>query len=314
MGRLRTGNRGRTRPHLSKRATVFKAGETYTLIIARSGSEGARKYSLPVVLTSVVGLLGGVLFLSFLFSMLHYWWMAERTVHVVQLETEVARMRQENAGLRAVSGKLTDQISSLEVTATRLKFLSENDDDGMGGAGGPGQAARPLLTLDHGDLLKRFRTLDGRRMTLESELRRFQDYYTTRSILQSALPTVMPVRGYPSGGYGYRSDPFTGNREFHPGVDISAPRGAKVVATSDGEVTRAGWHHGYGRLVSLRHRFGIVTRYGHLAEVNVKVGQKVQRGDIVGYVGSTGRTTGPHLHYEIQLGSRPLNPVRFFRY
>lgn len=293
---------------------MFKAGDTYTLIIARSGREGARKYSLSVALTTVIGLLGGVLFLSFLFSMVHYWWMAERTVHVFELESEVARMRQENAGLRAVSGKLTDKISSLEVTATRLKFLSENDDDGFGGAGGPAKVARPLLTLDHRDLLKRFRTLDGRRMTLESELRRLQDYYTTRSILQSALPTLMPVRGYPSGAYGYRKDPFTGNREFHPGVDISAPRGAKVVATSDGEVTQAGWHHGYGRLVTLRHRFGIVTRYGHLNEINVKLGQKVQRGDIVGYVGSTGRTTGVHLHYEIQLGGRPLNPVRFFRY
>ena len=143
-------------PIVQRQATVFKAGDTYTLIIARSGREGARKYSLPVVLTTVVGLLGGVLFLSFLFSMLHYWWMAERTVHVVRLETEVARMRQENAGLRAVSGKLTDKISSLEVTATRLKFLSENDDDGLGGAGGPARVARPLLTLDHSDLLKRF--------------------------------------------------------------------------------------------------------------------------------------------------------------
>ena len=238
---------------------MFKSGGSYTLIIARSGREGARTYSLPVLLTTVIGLLGGVLFLSFLFSMLHYWWMAERTHHVLELETEVARMRQENAGLRAISGKLTDKISSLEVTATRLKFLSEDDEDGFGGAGGPARVARPLLTLDHGDLLKRFRTLDGRRMTLESELRRLQDYYTTRSILQSALPTLMPVRGYPSDGYGYRRDPFTGEREFHPGVDISAPRGAKVVATSDGEVTQAGWHHGYGRLVSLRHRFGIVT-------------------------------------------------------
>ena len=301
-------------PIVQKKAAVFKTGETYTLIIARSGREGARKYSLSVGLTTVIGLLGGVLFFSFLFSTLHYWWMAERTVHVYELEADVARMRQENAGLRAVSGKLTDKISSLEVTATRLKFLSENDADGFGGAGGPARVARPLLTLDHGDLLKRFRTLDGRRMTLESELRRLPDSYTTRSILQSALPTLMPVRGYPSDGFGYRSDPFTGKREFHPGVDISAPRGAKVVATSDGEVTHAGWHHGYGRLVNLRHRFGIVTRYGHLAEINVKVGQKVQRGDIVGYVGSTGRTTGVHLHYEIQLGGRPLNPVRFFRY
>ena len=79
---------------------MFNAGDTYTLIIARSGKEGARKYSLSVALTTIIGLLGGVLFLSFLFSTLHYWWMAERTLHVVELEAEVARMRQENAGLR----------------------------------------------------------------------------------------------------------------------------------------------------------------------------------------------------------------------
>ena len=95
--------------------------------------------------------------------------------------------------------------------------------------------------------------------------------------------------GCPSGGFGYRIDPFSGERDFHPGIDISAPRGNKVSATADGVVINAGQKFSYGNLVTLEHKFGISTRYGHLDRYSVEVGQKVKKGDIIGYVGSTGR-------------------------
>ena len=292
---------------------MFKVDKAFTLIVAAPGTRWARRYSLPVGLVATIGFLGSVLAVAFVFSTLHYYHMWKRTGEFSQLKNDMEQARRENAGLRAVSGKLNEKISSLEVTATRLKFLSESDEDGLGGIGGPSTVASPLLTLNHRDLLKRFRTLDQRRITVETELRRLQDHYTTRSILLAALPTLMPVRGYPSDRFGYRHDPFTGKKNLHPGLDISAPYGAKVLATGEGEVAHASRQQGYGRLVRLRHRFGISTRYGHLAEITVQLGQKVKRGDVIGYVGSSGRTTGPHLHYEVRLSGQPLDPLRFFQ-
>ena len=134
-----------------------------------------------------------------------------------------------------------------------------------------------------------------------------------QSLLADAVqPTGKPVRGYVSSGFGYRKSPFTGKREHHNGIDIVAPRGAAVVATGDGKVTHAGWRNSAcGRSVTLQHRFGFVTRYCHLDKVRVKVGQQVWRGNTLGYIGSTGRSTGPHLHYEVHRNGRPQNPAPF---
>ena len=134
-----------------------------------------------------------------------------------------------------------------------------------------------------------------------------------QSLLADAVqPTGKPVRGHISSGFGYRKSPFTGKREHHNGVDIVAPRGAKVVATGDGTVIRAGWLDGScGRGVKLQHSFDYITTYCHMSRVRVTVGDRVRQGAIIGNVGSTGRSTGPHLHYAISRKGRSLNPKSF---
>jgi murein DD-endopeptidase MepM/ murein hydrolase activator NlpD len=118
----------------------------------------------------------------------------------------------------------------------------------------------------------------------------------------------MPVAGWFSHGYGWRKDPFTGEREFHRGVDIVAPAGTDVAAPADGIAARAGRFAAYGKSIDLSHGHGYVTRYGHLSEVLVRPGQRVRRGEVIGRVGSTGRSTGPHLHYEVFRDGRRVNP------
>jgi murein DD-endopeptidase MepM/ murein hydrolase activator NlpD len=132
-----------------------------------------------------------------------------------------------------------------------------------------------------------------------------------QQILANATPSIWPTTGWLTSSFGGRRDPFTGGRDYHAGLDISADRGKPVRATADGTISEAGWSGNYGNMVLVGHRFGLSTRYGHLSHLAVRPGQTVRRGDIIGFVGSTGRSTSPHLHYEVLLNGQAINPLRF---
>jgi len=130
--------------------------------------------------------------------------------------------------------------------------------------------------------------------------------------VDSGMPSIWPVAGAIRGGFGVRHNPFGGRgSEFHKGQDISAPYGSQVIATADGIVVIAGWLRGYGNVVYVDHGNGISTRYGHLSRIDVTVGQVIKRGDYLGLVGSTGRSTGPHLHYEVRIDGQATNPIPY---
>jgi len=124
-------------------------------------------------------------------------------------------------------------------------------------------------------------------------------------------PIGFPVRGRITSTLGWREDPFGNGYEYHTGIDIEAHYGAPVYATAEGIVVYAGWYSDYGRAIIIKHPSGYKTLYGHLSKIKVKYGQKVKAGEIIGYVGSTGRSTGPHLHYEVRLGSKYVDPLKF---
>jgi len=129
-----------------------------------------------------------------------------------------------------------------------------------------------------------------------------------------AIPSSMPVSGTDlTSGFGVRSDPFRGRAAMHAGVDLAGPRGAPIYATADGFVGRSQWVSGYGNLVEINHGSGIQTRYGHLSRSMVRVGQRVKRGDLIALMGSTGRSTGNHLHYEVRIAGKAVNPVPFMQ-
>ena len=126
------------------------------------------------------------------------------------------------------------------------------------------------------------------------------------------IPSIPPVNGIFSSGFGVRRDPFTGGFEFHKGVDLSAPTGTPVVATADGTVEKAEWNSGgYGNMVVINHGNGIKTLYAHLSKILVRKGQKVKRGQMIGLVGSTGKSVAPHLHYEVEVKGEAKNPLRY---
>lgn len=129
--------------------------------------------------------------------------------------------------------------------------------------------------------------------------------------ITAMLSGFWPVDGRITGGYGTRVDPFSGEGEYHTGMDMGAPVGTPVSAAADGTVTHAGWFNGYGRLVIVDHGNGYQTYYGHLSRVDVLEGQSLRQGEQVGAVGSSGHSTGPHLHYEVRIAGVPVNPYRF---
>lgn len=124
-------------------------------------------------------------------------------------------------------------------------------------------------------------------------------------------PSIWPVHGVLTSGFGWRSSPFGVGRDFHPGIDIAGPTGIPVVATAEGTVLAAGWDQGYGKSIRILHGEGLETLFGHLDSVVVSPGERVSRGEVIGYLGNTGLSTGPHLHYEILRNNRPVNPTRY---
>ena len=145
----------------------------------------------------------------------------------------------------------------------------------------------------------------------EKKFEEIRRYVRKKSTLMASRPTSWPVRGWISSDFGDRHSPLTGKQGFHTGVDIANDMGSPIRATADGEVSFAGWEGGYGKLVVVNHGNGYSTYYGHLSEIKAAIGKHVKRGDVVGLMGATGNTTGPHLHYEVRVFGAAVNPSKY---
>jgi murein DD-endopeptidase MepM/ murein hydrolase activator NlpD len=279
-----------------------------TFVVASSRDAKIYKFKIPHSI-AVAGSIFSILFLvtSFLAS-LHYAFLNYHVRDYDQVQSENGRLRAENGQFRATTGELEGRLVSLEVVSQKLKKMSGMDQQPSSTVGVGGASSLPGFLQS----AERLNYLGNRVEGLSSELQQLNDFYQRQNTLMAATPSIMPVRGYPTGGYGYRLDPFdSSTKDFHPGIDISSPYGSQIVATADGVVTFAANRFGYGNAVIIDHRFGMSTLFGHMSKIAVKTGQQIKRGDVIGYVGNSGRSTGPHLHYEVRLNDRPLNPMKF---
>ena len=212
---------------------------------------------------------------------------------------ENQRLRSTTAELHQRIDGISKQLSDFEARTRRLAIVAGLTDSVRGGVGGPGAQA----AADGG--------LRTQGAWLDSRLGLLEDHFSKRSVLIAETPTVWPVHGALNSGFGLRADPFTGQPAFHEGVDISTSRSEPVLATADGRVLRSGWAGEYGKAIEIAHGDRYTTVYGHLEETLVAEGQAVHRGDRVGLVGSTGRSTAPHLHYEVHVDGRAVNPLEY---
>ncbi len=181
---------------------------------------------------------------------------------------------------------------------------------------------KPILDSSKGELARsdtdKFSSLSVRidRAIKKSELREqgVLDLWETLSMQQSLMrstPSIRPARGMITSDFGYRPSPISGQLKLHQGIDFGAPPGSPVYATADGIISYAGFDSDYGKLVSIDHGYGVVTRYAHNSELFVVVGQKIKRGDVVSAVGNTGRSTGAHIHYEVRINNVPVDPMNY---
>jgi murein DD-endopeptidase MepM/ murein hydrolase activator NlpD len=209
------------------------------------------------------------------------------------------RLRASTAALHQKLDGVSKQLSDFEARTRRLAIVAGLSEAVRPGVGGP--APVPGTGAD----------LAGESARLASRLALLETQFSHRREIVAETPTVWPVHGVVNSGFGVRADPFTGQPAFHEGLDISVPRSEPVLATADGVVVRSGWAGEYGKAIAIAHGDRYETLFGHLEQTLVAEGQRVHRGDRVGLVGSTGRSTAPHLHYEIHVDGRVVNPLDY---
>jgi murein DD-endopeptidase MepM/ murein hydrolase activator NlpD len=231
--------------------------------------------------------------------------MAWKVANYNSLQQEAQMLRQRYENLQRKVKQTNDQLASLQLLADEVTTAYGVKKQIAGSLDLVGEAQR-------GDsLVPTMReTLAEYSYLRTTNLARQQRNIFTRGDL-NVLPSTWPITGRLMGGYGVRSDPFSGEGEMHTGIDISAPQGTPVHATADGIVLHAGWNSGYGRCVIIDHGNNYQTWYAHLSRMDVIEGQEIRQGEALGLVGSSGRSTGSHLHYEVRIGSTPVNPYRF---
>ena len=285
----------------------------YILFVARGEDGQLRKISIPVqyLYVFVVGAAIGFLSLTGIAS--SYVRMLLKVSRFNQLRTEKEALKNRYSRLEQVAkekdievaslGSLASEVSALYGLKSERMLVTASTEDM--------RDAQVSSSLDQLYALKTS-ALSGA-ATIGISLGLSRNVTTADWLRVSASPNLWPVEGQVTGSFGERIDPFNGEGAFHCGVDISASYGQAVIATADGVVMFADFMGGYGREVTIDHGHDISTRYGHLANFAVISGQQVHRGDIIGYVGLSGRSTGPHLHYEVRINDTPVNPHKYLR-
>ena len=284
----------------------------YILFVARDAEGQLRKIPIPVhyLYVFLVGALIGMFTVTGMAgSYARMLWKVER---FNELRAEKDQIKRNYSQLEQVSkekdvqvaslGSIAGEVSALYGLKTNERLLPTNDNVqpeqyqasldslyALRGSALTGAAAAGLQDQEH-------------RLASLSDWTRAAD-----------APSLWPVEGRLTSSFGERVDPFNGEGAFHSGIDISVPYGTPVHAAADGVVVYAQFMNGYGNLISLDHGHGVATRYGHLSGFAITNGQRVHRGQVIGYVGSTGRVTSPHLHYEVRIQSVPVNPYKYLR-
>jgi murein DD-endopeptidase MepM/ murein hydrolase activator NlpD len=300
------------------------AKKSYTVIVVSDHDAPVKRYHVQK--SYIVQLAVGVLLLAGM--------VLGGTVHYLQVAQDAAEnriLRDENLTLRTQLKSVRERIEHIGSTLDRVERFDQKlravtmlSDPQRNLAMGPTEpepgSTSPttdtqftqLTTTDTPNaLMGRLDRLSAEATRQEQSLQELQAYFQDQKSLLASTPSIWPARGWVTSDFGSRLDPYTADRVMHQGLDIAAPHGKEVFAPSDGTVVFAGLEGGYGNVIVIDHGYGIKTRYGHLAKILVKSGEKVKRGAKIAAVGNTGRSTGPHLHYEVRVNGIPQNPRKF---
>jgi len=284
----------------------------YILFVARDAEGELRKISIPLhyMYVFMVGALIGMLSITGMAG--SYGRMLAKVMRFNQLRTEKEALKSRYTQLEQVAKEKDIQVASLGTLASEVSTLYGLKTESPLTKKAEAETAEQTVQTSVDQLYALRQSAMNGAATIGIGMGARQATITDWLRMAEA-PNLWPVEGRITGSFGARIDPFNGEGAFHRGVDISTDFGTRVLAPADGVVVSAGQESGYGRLIEIQHANGIITRYGHLSGFAVAAGQRVIRGQVIGYVGMSGRSTGPHLHYEVWVHNTPVNPYKFLR-
>jgi murein DD-endopeptidase MepM/ murein hydrolase activator NlpD len=302
-----------------------KNARNYSVIIVSDATSTNKEFTVSskLIRNAVLGFSFLVVFFGFI--LFHYLTMTLDKQKMVRLESDAREKRQKISEMTSTINVLNGRLEQMEIykerimVATGLTSPLALREVGSGGpdaslpSGGDIQGSPALVpgTPLRGGTLPTTANIRDKARKIEDSLKTVEKYVDQQKLHLAATPAIWPTRGILSGVFGNRIHPFTGRYEFHNAVDIATQLGNKIIAPADGVILVAETRDYYGKMIILDHGFGFVTRYGHLSGYNVREGQRVKRFDVIGYVGTTGRSNGPHLHYEVRYYEKPINPMDF---
>jgi murein DD-endopeptidase MepM/ murein hydrolase activator NlpD len=274
-----------------------------------------------------IGFIAGMTYLSFVVFDYHH--LKRNSTNIQELKHNIGHQKKVIHEQRNQIQKFAQEMDTLKAKLIALNQFEEKiriiaDIDlphrqdspfGVGGSIPEDLALDPPLTKEPDELAREMESnlkfLDQVTKNQSKGFELLLNAIENKMTILASTPSIRPTRGWISSGFGYRASPFTGRREFHPGLDIATHAGTPIVTTADGIVTYVGRKGLLGKIVVVDHGNGIVTRYGHAKEILKQRGDLVKRGQSIALVGSTGRSTGPHLHYEVLLNGIPMNPIKY---
>lgn len=304
-----------------------KNNQNYSVIIVSDAKSTNKEFTVSAKFIKNAIMAFSFLVVFFGFIIFHYLTMTLDKQKMKRLELETRDKQQKISILSSTITDLNQKLKSMEIYKERIMVAT-----GLTsplalkevGSGGPEFNYQPAndfsisqktlpndnLALQQ-NLLSRTKAIKENAKQIENSLKSVESMVNQQRLQLAATPVIWPTRGYLSGFFGNRIHPFTGRLGFHYGLDIATQLGNKVVASADGVVLVAERRENIGNVIIIDHGFGYVTNYGHLSGFNVREGQRIRRYDVIGYVGTSGRSSGPHLHYEVRYFNKPMNPADF---
>lgn len=293
-----------------------------TIFVVPEGTNRVKQFRVPRFLSAFLVLFFISLGASLFWIIRDYMAIKTQMPRVARLEEENRQYKRQLVHLAGRIDLATQEMGELREFDGKLRGMlnldKEEDKGNVGGVGdatpllfgsrkAAGERQEELVRLMHRSLDR----LDDEVALGKEDRAELYKFLENQKIMLASTPSILPVKGWLSSRFGYRASPFTGKKEFHRGIDISTRMGAPIVAPADGIVSYVGRQHGHGKVLIIKHGYGLETKYAHLKKAVAKKGQYVKRGETIALVGNTGRTTGAHLHYEVHLNRVPVNPLRY---
>lgn len=305
---------------MSKHITLFIAGDTSSRI---------RKLTVPVPLILVCATLFCIVVVCFGLILTDYFGLKEKRMHAEALRRKAIAQQDEIVSQRKQIRQFAGEINNLKARLValtdfenKIKVIANiedgNDRDNLFGVGGtiPGNLYADFnISKSHSSLIREMHDQVNQLSSYtESQKRGFNallDFLENKKNILASTPAIWPTTGWVTSRFGYRKSPFTGLKEFHKGIDISTRIGTPITAPADGTIAFCGKKGFMGKAIVIDHGHGMTTRFGHIYKFMKKRGDRVKRGDVIAQVGNTGRSTGPHLHYDIRLNGISVNPEKY---